>query len=163
MNKVGPSTHSCGIPLRTSNQWGKHPFTEILLQKSAIQIRSFPLTPKAASYRRRLCCGTLSKALLKSMYITSTQSPIDNYLCLVIKTLQFTVIPSMDLHLTDCVWMIEYRRNHGFAMYQISIYFNFLKFQFDQFTLSKQEICILWNRWWLYYSYAEHHQRQLEM
>ena len=75
----GPRTEPCGTPDETSFQVENSPLSTVLcdlsLSQSCTHASRWPPIPCASILARRRLCGTLSKALEKSRYITSTDFP----------------------------------------------------------------------------------------
>ena len=78
-NSNGPNTKPCGTPLFTSAQPDTFPFILTLCLLSAnqflIHLKYCPPMPCASNFVNKQACGTLSNALAKSRYITSTGTP----------------------------------------------------------------------------------------
>ena len=76
----GPRTVPCGIPDVTSCQFDYFPFTAtfclLFEMKASIQFTISLLIFRLFYLLISLLCGTVSKAFLKSMYITSVWCPL---------------------------------------------------------------------------------------
>ena len=77
MNSKGPSIEPCGTPLEMDFCVEKVESTRTLkvrsIKKFFIHSRRVPLTPAACNFNNSNSCGTVSKALKRSKYSTSTQ------------------------------------------------------------------------------------------
>ena len=79
-NIRGPMTLPCGTPLITGRGDDSVPFTITdyvrFERNSFIHDRSLPLIPKLKAFARTILWSTLSNALAKSRYMTSTLFPL---------------------------------------------------------------------------------------
>src|ERR1700755_459724 len=79
-NKSGPSTEPCGTSLFTVSHNDLLPLSNthclLFFNHSLIQLCTIPSIPYCDNFCISLTWGTLSKALLKSKYMTSTGSPL---------------------------------------------------------------------------------------
>ena len=79
MKNTGPRTVPCGTLLSTSTNSDFCPSTTTTCflprRKLSIQVYNFPVMPYRFNLASRMLWSTLSKALLKSKYMTSTSLP----------------------------------------------------------------------------------------
>jgi len=79
-NSTGPRTDPWGTPLQTSRHDDCSPFIQTLWLRSdsqlLIHLSTLSWIPWPSTFANNLLCGTLSKALAKSRYITSIFSPL---------------------------------------------------------------------------------------
>ena len=110
-NRTGPRTDPCEMPLLTGIQLEKESWIQtlwyLLLKKSLFQFPIIPVIPVLKILVINFECETVSKALLKSVYIMSTLFPSSN--CLFHFSMQTSSCNVQDLPGTNPNWLSDNR------------------------------------------------------